>query len=153
MRKNHTGVNQGFHTDETRERSGMAPFAAISWRAHDLGSSRSSRGSNRRRRRRSSSGVEPSKCLERVNVGRCHPAEVERIEPAKRRAAFSKGGHTALCIRRRSSDGLIHGGLSSSDKVLLASGRAWARGSRRGQLIERELGGTADPAFYTLLLL
>jgi len=49
------------------------------WCAHDLVSS--SRGSCRRRRRRSSSGVEPSKRLEREHVEH-RPAEVERVEPA-----------------------------------------------------------------------
>jgi len=118
------------------------------WCAHNLVSS--SGGSSRRRR--SSGGVEPSKCLEREHVER-RPAEVERIEPAKRRAVSSKGGYTAFCIGRESADGLIHSGLGSSDKVLCASGCAWARGSRRGQLIKRELGEAADPAVYTLLLL
>jgi len=118
------------------------------WCAHNLVSS--SGGSSRRRR--SSSGVEPSKCLEREHV-ECRPAEVGRIEPAKRRAVSSKGGHAAFCVGRESADGLTHSGLGSSDKVLCAPGRAWTRGSRRGQLIERELGGAADPAVYTLLLL
>jgi len=76
-----------------------------------------------------------------------------RSTPAKRCVLSSKGGHTAFCVGRESADGLIHSGLGSSDKVLCASGCAWARGSRRGQLIERELGEAADPAVYTLLLL
>ena len=43
--------------------------------------------------------------------------------------------------------------MSSSDKVLCASGCAWAYGSRRGQLIEQEPGEAADATLYTLLRL
>jgi len=78
------------------------------WCAHNLVSS--SRGSSRRRR--SSSGFEPSKRLEREHI-ECRPAEVERMEPAKRRAVSSKGGHTAFCIGRESAGGLIYSGLVS----------------------------------------
>ena len=128
-----------------------SPLSRDANKSTDLGASSGGRADNRRRR--SSSGVESSKCLEREHVEHRHPAEVERVDPAKRRAVSSKGEHAAFCIRRESAGSIIHSCLSSSDKVLCAPGCAWARGSRRGQLIKRELGEAADPALYTLLLL
>jgi hypothetical protein len=118
--------------------------------AHDLSSNSSGRGSSRGRCR--SRAVEPPKRLVREHVERRHPAEVERIEPAKRRTV-SKRGHAAFRIWRESADSFIHSSLSSSDEVLCVSGRVWARGSRRGQVIVRERVEATDPAVYTLLLL
>ena len=62
---------------------------------------------------------QPNDCVERR-----HPAEVGRIEPAKRRT-LSNGKHTASYIRSESAEGFSHSGLSSTDEVLCASGRAW----------------------------
>src|SRR5258706_5776004 len=108
--------------------------------AHDLGSGSGGTCSSRCRRR--SSRVKPSKRLVREHP---HPAEVERVEPAKRRAV-SKRGHAAFCIRRESADSFVHGSLvGGCNEGLCASGRVWARGSRGGQLIERGGGEAADP--------
>jgi len=113
-------------------------------RAQDLGS-----GTSGRRTR-----VEPSKRLIGEHIERRHPAEVERIEPAKRRVVPSKRRHAAICKVREPTNGFVHGGLGSgSNKVLCASGCAWAGGSRGGQLVERERGKATDRSVYTWLLL
>ena len=81
----------------------------------------------------------------RLSVG--VPLEVERIELAKPPAVSSECGHAALCIGRELGDGFVHNGLNDS------SDHAWARGSRGGQLDERERGDACDLTVYTLLLL
>ena len=119
------------------------------WRAQDFSSGSSSSSS-----RRGGSRVEPSKRLVGEYVECRQPAEVERVEPTKRRAVLSKRGHPAICIRRESADGFGHGGLSgSSDEVLCAASRAWARGGWGGQLVELERCEAANPTVYALLLL
>ena len=86
----------------------------------------------------SSSRVEPTNRLIWEHVDRRHPAEVERIEPAKRRIVHSKREHTAFCIRCESANGCVHGRVSCcSSEVLCASGRV--RGGRGGQLIRTEV--------------
>ena len=109
-------------------------------RAHDLASCSCSSASGGRSRPRRSR-VEPSKRLKGERIEHGHPAEVEPVECAKRRVVPTKRGHTAICKVRESTDSLdsfVHGGLrGGSDKVLCASGCAWAGGRRGGQLIER----------------
>ena len=85
----------------------------------------------------SSSRVEPTNRLVWEHVDRRHPAEVERIEPAKWRVVHSKREHTASCIRCESADGCVHGRMSgSSSEVVCASGRV--RGGKEVNSFERE---------------
>lgn len=61
--------------------------------------------------------------------------------------ALSEGKQTAFCIWGESTDGFSHSGLSSTDEVLCAPGRAWTHRVREdGSLHGREVKLPTPPS-------
>ena len=76
-----------------------------------------------------------------------HPAEVEEIEPAKRRSPPKAGTPLSAYGANRPKASSI-AAWATATEVLCASGRASARGCGEGQHIGRERGEGASPTVH-----